>query len=96
MPYFHIASSNVLENFLLAQIPQEQSSTACEMLYSPNPWIVFPWIQDIKLSTKLFCHLAMHTYVYIHNLVNFLIYIGYFHIIISHNIILMVIQYKTT
>ena len=34
-------------------------------LYSPNPWIVFPWINGIKLLTKLFqfCHLTSLTLI---------------------------------
>lgn len=42
--------------------PQEEYSTACEALHSSNPWIVFPWIMDVKLIIKLFyfCHLKEH------------------------------------
>ena len=37
--------------WLLPQTPLKQYSTACEVLYSPNPGIVFPWIKDITSIT---------------------------------------------
>ena len=37
---------------------QEKGPTGGEALYSHNSWIIFSWIKDIKLVTKLFCHLA--------------------------------------
>lgn len=49
----------------LAQNPLGKALHACQAQYSPNPWTVFPWINGIKLLTKLFqfCHLTSLTLI---------------------------------
>ena len=41
----------------------EQRSTPCGALYSPNPWITFPWIKisTLILNCTIFCHLSQLT-----------------------------------